>query len=180
MQERMLDDLRSVLQGGDGGNWCVGGSFAVEGGGDLPSSSSVRVPPVIIRFDKPDGSASKVQFPFREASNGRGLKELLRACSLASDFGSSRGDNQDIVGNLDVKFFSTDFHPHSYGIVDTIAQTLLPDVGQGGKDEGKQELRGVRAELSRLSVSGVSPPEYLANVSRYIRRLQVRIMLNPK
>jgi hypothetical protein len=171
MQDEMLDDLRPVFQGGHGGNWCVGGSIAVEGGGDFPSSS-VRVPPIIIRFDKPDGSTSKVQFPLVEKRSGSGFQELLRACT-PSALGRSEGSER--VGELDVQNFSTDFHPHDCGIIDTIAQTLIPGIERSRLEKGKEwverrdELSEVKAELLRLNVS-LTPwkMKTLANVGRYI------------
>ncbi|KAL9015715.1 MAG: hypothetical protein Q9180_008847, partial [Flavoplaca navasiana] len=47
------------------------------------------------------------------------------------------------AGKLDNTAFSTDFHPHDYGIVDAVQQILMP---QGG------EAHGVRAELYKLNI----------------------------
>jgi len=141
----MLDDLRSVLQGGRAGNFCIGGRIPFSPFGDFPKEEGgKRISSVTLRFDTPNGSVSRIQFPLR--SDASGFDQLLRACTPPS-FGS-------IGGELDASHFSTDFHPHDCGIIDTIAQTLLPGaekpIVEGTKS--REEQWGIRAELRTLNV----------------------------
>ena len=50
------------------------------------------------------------------------------------------------AGKLDEAAFSTNFHPADAGILDAVAQTLLPMIGNC-----QAALRGVQAELYKLS-----------------------------
>lgn len=90
------------------------------------------------------------------------MQELLGACSPAT-FGSNGKDILDEeyrkAIKLDWSNFAVDFYPHDYGIVDAIAQTLLPRInplragafGTNGNDNS--EHWGVRCELYKLNVS---------------------------
>jgi hypothetical protein len=144
----MLDDLRSALQG-TRGSYCFGGSVRMipsEGGRERIAGT-----PVSLRFDTSQSSASKIQFPL--SSDGSSLEILLRACSPPSSGSSGRDET---VGVLDASHFSTDFHPYDHGIIDTIAQILLPGVKDPIQDEsfkGREEHWGLRAELKALTVS---------------------------
>ncbi len=51
---------------------------------------------------------------------------------------------------LDTSQFSTNFCPYTLGIVDAIAQILLPEASKGKE-------RGVKAELYKLNVSQSLP-----------------------
>jgi hypothetical protein len=61
-----------------------------------------------------------------------GQDELLQSCAPAT-FGCKGKDILDEAyrkaGKLDRSQFAVDFHPHDYGIVDVVAQTLLPSFG---------------------------------------------------
>ena len=77
---------------------------------------------------------------------------MCDACQPAS-FGRQ---GQDVYDNeyrealeLEPENFSTDFHPHDHGIVDNLAQTLLPAYQGYQRDE---DLLGIRAELYKLNV----------------------------
>jgi hypothetical protein len=170
---RMLDNLRSVLQGTEGaGNCCVNGRIPVGdgvGGREFGAEEERGVvAPITVRFDKSDGSVARVQFPpLPIRNNDSGPEDLLRACTLSSPssaFGSSSRENQGGQGNLDAKHFSTDFHPHNCGILDTIAQTLLPGLNESIKNKGKGgggDVQRVRAESIGLQVrppSSSHPP----------------------
>lgn len=48
---------------------------------------------------------------------------------------------------MDRSAFSSDFCPYELGIIDTIAQVLLPNTKEG------ISMKGVRAELYKLNVS---------------------------
>lgn len=86
------------------------------------------------------------------------MDALLQTCVPAS-FGMGGKDVLDETyrkaGKLDRSQFSVDFHPHDYGILDVIAQTLLPDVC-GGYLEDRKDHRGVLADLYKLNVSTIS------------------------
>jgi hypothetical protein len=82
------------------------------------------------------------------------FEELLKMCDPAT-FGLGGKDVLDEqyrkAGKLDKTQFSTGFHPHDYGIVDTIKQTLLPNA-LSHVMEGRVAHRGVMAELYKLNV----------------------------
>jgi hypothetical protein len=165
---RMLDNLRSVLQSTEGaGNCCVGGRIPIGdgvGGGKFGAEEDRGVVvPITVRFDKSDGSVARVRFPpLPMRNNDSGLEDLLRACSPSSPpsgFGGSRREERDGAGSLNAKHFSTDFHPHNCGILDIIAQTLLPGINELMKNKGKgggDDMQRVRAELIELEVSSPS------------------------
>ena len=165
---RMLDNLRSVLQGTEGaGNCCVGGRIPIGdgvGGGEFGAEEEKGVvAPITVRFDKSDGSVARVQFPpLPIRNNDSGLEDLLRACSPlspSSAFGGSRRGEGGGVGSLDAKYFSTDFHPHDCGILDTVAQRLLPQINESIKNkvkDGGDDVQRIRAELIGLEVSSPS------------------------
>ncbi|KAN0115362.1 hypothetical protein V8E51_004906 [Hyaloscypha variabilis] len=168
----MLDDLRSVLQGGRAANFCVGGRIPISPVRNFPSSSSSsehsRRISVTLRFDTPEGSVGRIQFPLQ--NDGSGFDQLRRASTPSTFASSGRAGG---VGELDASHFSVDFHPHDYGIIDTIAQTLLPGVtrpvGVEGT-KGREEQCGVRAELRSLNIHSPSSPtpnlQYTNNTSQ--------------
>ncbi len=170
---RMLDNLRSVLQGTEGGgNFCVGGRTPIGGGvggGEFGAEEEKGgVASITVRFDKSDGSVARVQFPSLPArNNNSGLEDLLQSCSASSPssaFGSGRRENRGGAGSLDAEHFSTDFHPHNCGILDTIAQTLVPGINESIKRKGKDggdDVQRIRAELIGLEVSSLPPPPLL-------------------
>jgi hypothetical protein len=159
----ILDNLRSSLEGYQAtANYCLGGSTPIS---SLPQSAStdftaskspITAPPFALRFDTPS-SGGKVTFPSSDSSE---LERLLKACTPAT-FGSGGKDILDETyrkaGKLDRANFSVDFHPHDYGILDAIAQTLLPSTYPVGKKEGREEHWGVKAELYKLNVSEKYP-----------------------
>jgi hypothetical protein len=141
--QRMLDDLRSVVQGA---NYCCGGTIPTENFTTSTSSAETErntASSITLRFDTPDGLVARIKFP-----NTAEIKPLSRVCSHPTFSSEGRG-------GLDASHFSTDFHPHDFGISDTIAQTLLPGVERLTKDEGTkkgEELWGVKTELRALNV----------------------------
>lgn len=141
--QRMLDDLRSVVQGT---NYCCGGTIPTENFTTSTSSAETErntASSTTLRFDTPDGLVARIKFP-----NTAEIKPLSRVCSHPTFSSEGRG-------GLDASHFSTDFHPHDFGISDTIAQTLLPGVERLTKDEGTkkgEELWGVKTELRALNI----------------------------
>ena len=112
-------------------NFTCGGSLLIDSNHqDGPvDGQAISCPPIVVRFDGP--GPQKVQFPLPKTADGQadeGFTALLARCQAAS-FGR-RGE--DVVDEsyrravkLDNKDFSVNFHPHDYGIVDTISQTLF-------------------------------------------------------
>lgn len=117
-------------------------TFACGGSVD-PMTTSNGTPDVIIRWDASGcDDVHKTSFP------GPGVDALVQRCEAAT-FGLGNLDVLDEgyrkAGKLDNTAFSTDFHPHDYGIVDAVQQILMP-LG------GESEPHGVRAELYKLNV----------------------------
>jgi len=117
-------------------------------------------PPVVIRWDLPSGKAiRKMTLPaVQEATCTPAISELLKDCSPAT-FGHMGREVLDQsyrqAVKLDSHQFCTSFSPHDFGIIDAIAQTLLPEVTQVSSDTRTefQEHWGVVAELYKLNVS---------------------------
>ena len=92
-------------------------------------------PPVVIRWDLPSGKAiRKMTLPaVQKAGPTSAISELLKDCSPAT-FGHK---GQEVLDpsyrravKLDSHQFCTNFSPHDFGIIDAIAQTLLPEIAQ--------------------------------------------------
>ena len=92
-------------------------------------------PPVVIRWDLPSGKAiRKMTLPaVQKAGSTSAISELLKDCSPAT-FGHK---GQEVLDpsyrravKLDSHQFCTNFSPHDFGIIDAIAQTLLPEIAQ--------------------------------------------------
>ena len=86
------------------------------------------------------------------------VEELLKACEPAT-FGKKGEEVLDEsyrkAIKLDSNQFSTSFSPHDVGILDVIAQSLLPGVAKPFSDRKSkyEEDLGVVAELYKLNVS---------------------------
>ena len=136
-------------------------------------------PPVIIRWDLPSGKViGKLTLPavqeaestpavqeaestpaVQKAESAPAISELLESCSPAT-FGHKGHDVLDQsyrrAVKLDSDQFCTSFSPHDFGIMDAIAQTLLPEVAQVASGTTRTEFQehwGVVAELYKLNVS---------------------------
>jgi hypothetical protein len=163
-------------------NYCCGGSIPISAATDAPepratkpkkkkaktnpkatsSTSSTIVPSAVaIRWDIPSEAnlSKKILFPFvPENSDNQAaslLDDLLGACAPAT-FGLDGQDVLDVgyrmAGKLDRKQFSVDFNPYEHSIIDAISQILLPDI-KCPELKGREEQRGVMAELYKLNVS---------------------------
>ena len=124
--------------------------------GDFTSTRKpVTSPAINIRWDVLDSNVSrKITFP---VSNGKEevLEELVKDCKPAT----SGLDGKDVLdetirkaGKLEASEFSTSFNPYDFGIVDAIAQALLPSIV---RPEGKTlhiDRCGVVTELYKLNV----------------------------
>lgn len=141
--------------------------------GLLPLTSSR---PIDLRWDSQDetvlGRQTKITFPLEPATKGN-LEQLIKDMQPAT-FGMGGRDVYDEsyrkATKLDTTRFSSTFNPYELGIVDTIAQTLLPTLRHS------QQTRAVRAELYKLNVSAPVPyvPTVNATLTRSIRSTRVR------
>lgn len=163
----MLDDLKVAVCGYQAtANYCLGGSIPIKENREYSYSSSkkpITAPPVVVRYDTLNGRGRmvKVEFPVAKSQGEervhKRVEDLLQACAPAT-FGCKGGDVMEgsycKAGKLDRSQFAVDFHPHDYGIVDAVAQTLLPSFGAMKLDgeNVSQEHRGVVAELYKLIV----------------------------
>jgi hypothetical protein len=124
----------------------------------------MRVSVLIIRLQQSDGSfairwdstgTAKINFPvdLTNKEHHAALLQLIQDCQPAS-FGYQGKDVLDDsyrrATKMDRYAFSVDFCPYEVGIIDTIAQILLPNAG------GSAGTHGVRAELYKLNVSQLS------------------------
>lgn len=120
---------------------------------DGPPTRSTLCLPVDLRWDSQDktklSQQTKITFPLTPETEGN-ISGLVEECEAAT-FG--RG-NEDVLDEsyrkakkMDPTQFSSSFNPYELGIVDTIAQTLLPTLRHA------QQTRSVKAELYKLNVS---------------------------
>lgn len=107
--------------------------------------------PISIRWDSQDPASSmvsKIVFPLEDAAGVKQLATMIQDCEPAS-FGFQGKDVVDESYRKAIKMdntaFSTDFCPYKLGIIDTIAQMLLPNTE-------KCTFNGIRAELYKLNV----------------------------
>ena len=140
--------------------FACGGSVPIQEhstGGFGPGTQNL-IPSVTIRWDtgNSDIRQSKVAFPLldHDNSSSQEFNSLLHHCDPAT-FGVGGRDVLDEeyrkATKLDASDFSTNFHPHDCGILDSIQQVLLPSTIQGGQGIGIGP-QGVRAELYKLNV----------------------------
>ena len=167
MESKMQDSNTTLLQklasAVDGhaatATFACGGSIPIR---DLATSNLLfdaqnLVPPVTIRWDAAESnkSQSKIRFPLPDDDISREtFNLLLQRCNPAT-FGFGGHDILDETyrkaAKLDPSDFSTNFHPHDYGILDSIQQILLPSTIKGGQGVGIGP-QGIRAELYKLNV----------------------------
>ena len=117
------------------------------------NSKDQKIPclPVSLRWDSSSqlGVKSRLSFPITSSEQDKDsdLHKLVNDCQPAS-FGYNGKDVLDEsyrkAIKLDRSAFSIDFCPYETGIIDTVAQLLLPNAGVVNK--------GVRAELYKLNV----------------------------
>ena len=109
--------------------------------------------PVTLRWDPSDprtpASDCKLVFPIEEGASDNMAR--LVADMAPATFGRGNEDVYDESYRKALKLnpsqFTTDFCPHEYGIIDIIAQVLLPTL-----NTDLITWRGVRAELYKLNV----------------------------
>ena len=141
------------------------GSSTFACGGDIKidpthgdASGEGSCPPVIVRWD--GEGINKIKFPQSlESPENGGLAQLL-ARSEQATFGHGGKDVLDEsyrkASKLDNTEFSTNFHPHDYGIIDAIRQTLFSTLvspaSKGEQLDAHRKGFGVIAKLYKLNV----------------------------
>lgn len=160
----LLQKLASAVNGHAAtATFACGGSVPISdlSIGNFASSAQNSVPPVTIRWDVKDSEQSKIAFPLphHDDVSLRMLDSLLRHCQPAT-FGVGGRDVLDEeyrkAAKLDTSEFSTNFHPHDCGILDSVEQILLPSTIRGGQGVGIGP-QGVRAELYKFNVCNSKP-----------------------
>ncbi|KAK3353720.1 hypothetical protein B0T25DRAFT_608162 [Lasiosphaeria hispida] len=106
----------------------------------------LSTPPITLRWDSPKGNISKITFPITDKTS---FRKLLLDCEPAG-FGYKDSDvldkNYRNAAKRDRSDFSSDLCPYELGLIDTVAQVLLPSIKEGISAEG------VRAELYALNI----------------------------
>lgn len=126
------------------------GSESEAGTEDLRSTCCL---PVDLRWDPQDPTVesrkTKLTFPLEPGTEGN-LEQLLRDMAPAT-FGLGGRDVLDEsyrkAAKLEPSQFSCTLNPYELGIVDVVAQTLLPSLRHS------KQTRAVKAELYKLNVS---------------------------
>lgn len=147
--------------------FCCGGTIRIANSGSnclyehvSANAKPLASPPVDIRWDMPSGKTmGKMTLPdVQGAEDTPAISELLKGCSPAT-FGHKGQEVLDKsyrqAAKLDNHKFCTSFTPHDFGIIDAVAQTLLPEIAKPpstAQDEFKEHW-GVVAELYKLNVS---------------------------
>ncbi|KAH8805189.1 hypothetical protein F5884DRAFT_798665 [Xylogone sp. PMI_703] len=151
--------IASILAA-DKGTFSIGGSIPIVHSLETSTTTDDTPPPieritsspVTLRWDpasSPVGESRNVMFPPTSSHGVEQVSALLRDCQPAS-FGRGGEDVFDETyrkaSKLDTSQFSSDFCPYKLGIVDTIAELLMPSTYMAGGS------RGVKAELYKLNV----------------------------
>lgn len=138
--------------------------------GDFTSTKTpITSPPVTLRWDAPTGDVSgKITFPVPDGKQ-KILEQLVKDCQPAT-FGYGGENILDhrirSAGKLEASEFSTSFNPYDYGIVDAIAQALLPGIARpqlSGENTNEQHW-GVVAELYKLNVYSAPAGQFKPHV----------------
>ena len=167
-EDKVMEQLSDAIQGYNStAAFSCGGTVPIDirsttRYGDFTSAKTpVTSPPVTIRWDDQEGNvAGKIQFPDPSRKEDV-LENLVKSCQPAT-FGFGGGNVLDErirkAGKLEASEFSSSFNPYDYGIVDAVAQALLPGIA---RPEGIDKVEngantqhwGVVAELYKLNVS---------------------------
>jgi hypothetical protein len=145
--------------------FCCGGTIPVATGRDhthdhvTADKERLVSPPVVIRWDVPSGKAiRKLTLPVEQGAKGTpAISALVKDCSPAT-FGRRGEEVLDEsyreAAKLESHQFCTSFSPHDCGIIDAIAQTILPEVANpcSAGQTAFQEHWGIVAELYKLNV----------------------------
>jgi len=125
--------------------------------GDFTSKrKAIKCAPITICWDSKDGTSKKITFDSAPIYRDRqpALEDLVQDCEPAT-FGLNGKNVLDEAvrkaGKLEAYRFSTNFNPYDYGIVDAVAQKLLPGIVRAGRQPAIDHW-GVVAELYKLNV----------------------------
>ena len=164
----LLDQLIGAVSAQKAAFYC-GGDVLVSENEESPASrfedltrddNKAISPPTVIRWDLPSGKTlRKLTLPPSEGADGDNAIGSLLKHSTPATFGKKGEEVLDEssrkAAKLDANQFSTSFNPYDVGIVDAIAQVLLPGIAKpfaDGKSTFEDHL-GVVAELYKLNVS---------------------------
>jgi hypothetical protein len=155
----VLENLRLSVTGAKAdASFSCGGSVAIKpfAANTVIVDSKPASPPVILHWDQPNGGSGRMVFGDEKMPSAEFQAHIRDMCSScqAATFGRQGQDVYDATYRealkLEPSHFTTNFHPHDYGILDDLAQILLPSyLGGDRKDE---DLLGVHAELYKLNV----------------------------
>ena len=140
-------------------NFVCGGNVKVNPAqADVSGEASANCSPVVIRWDG-EAATSKINFPPSSKNVDNSALAQLLARSEQATFGHGGKDVLDEsyrkAAKLDNTAFSTNFHPHDYGIIDAIKQTLFSTlVSPAVKGQVNAYLKGfgVTAKLYKLNI----------------------------
>jgi hypothetical protein len=145
-----------------GGSIPISASFPEPGAAvtDSQELQSTSCPPIDLRWDPNDPAVlagqAKVTFPTECGSQSRANLERLIQDMAPATFGRGGEDIYDEsyrkATKMDPTQFSSTFNPYELGIVDAVAQALLPSLRHA------KQTRAVKAELYKLNVSFPSLP----------------------
>ncbi|KAF2672090.1 hypothetical protein BT63DRAFT_452584 [Microthyrium microscopicum] len=160
---KILRKLKEDINcGWDEATYAIGGSVKVK------AEPGPKVcPPIVIRWDTSNPTRlgpPKVSLPL-DASLSESFQKLVHECqpaTFAKEGEEVYNEEYRKAGKLDETAFSTNFCPYSLGIVDTIAQALLPTMLDAGLV--KEKARGVRAELYKLNIYSGPSGKFKAHV----------------
>ncbi|USP77941.1 hypothetical protein yc1106_05215 [Curvularia clavata] len=159
----IIEELSSFI-GSKSATFVCGGRVPISNSEVHEAADTLSTPPVTIRWDSQSTSAvSKLVFPIDDSNPDQkaSLLKLVDNCQPAS-FGYKGEDVIDEsyrkATKLDCTTFSTDFCPYKLGIIDTIAQMLLPNA------RDYLGTQGVRAELYKLNIYGAPSGFFKAHV----------------
>jgi hypothetical protein len=128
--------------------YCCGGRVGISPPENLPlqDENSAKGSPLTLRWDdSEDGSGRKINFPNND--------------SPTSEFHAGVGvlaDNCKATGFLDESHFSINFDPQFHGVLDIIAQILVP---VSNIQRTLPKYHGVRAKLLNLQASLICLPD---------------------
>ncbi|KAL8830788.1 MAG: hypothetical protein Q9170_005571 [Blastenia crenularia] len=149
--------------------FACGGSVPVVDENLLEPGKLAASPPAKLRWDTDLQAKASITLPPpqpEEAAFSAGIRALLQTCDPAT-FGVGGQDVLDEqyrkASKLDKSQFSTNFHPHDCGILDSVQQILLPSTIKGGLgiDVGPQSFK---AELYKLNIYSAPSGKFRAHV----------------
>lgn len=173
---RLLAPLREELSKENGKTiFACGGSIPVSQPGTDTSEpqgqntqasrpATTETEPITIRWDPPAADElarhAKLVLPLKDGTKDN-LGRLLRDTDPAS-FGYQGKTTYDETYRkalkMDTTAFATTFDPHALGIIDTIAQVLLPTMRES------KVYRAVKAELYKLNIYSAPSGKFKAHV----------------